>query len=223
MSILCEIFDGFCEIWIIIDFFNKIGERGRFLFGPYVRHFSSKYVFRWRWYFHCNFIFLETGIGKDVIFQKLTDFGSNYGTIEFPPMLTPIPAKPTLFDIAGDKGLGFHIFDHFWRIFFDQFWNLVSSRFSIAGGQGGKEANGSEGHHGKNWWLARLGSKIDYFIFTRLFHVLTVVNLNLSSSCRIKNCPKSSVSKMIESPNVSKDFWIFFSIPLAIELLRQCP
>ena len=132
MSILCEIFDGFCEIWIIIDFFNKIGERGRFLFGPYVRHFSSKYVFRWRWYFHCNFIFLETGIGKDVIFQKLTDFGSNYGTIEFPPMLTPIPAKPTLFDIAGDKGLGFHICDDFLTIFDDFFWPILKpGKFSI--------------------------------------------------------------------------------------------
>lgn len=54
----------------------------------------------------------ETGMEKDAIFQKLTDFGSNYGTIEFPPMLTPIPAKPTLFDIAGDKVLDFPSLEH---------------------------------------------------------------------------------------------------------------
>jgi len=42
-----------------------------------------------------------------VLFAKLTEFGSSFGTIEFPPMLTPIPAKPTLFDIAGDKVVTF--------------------------------------------------------------------------------------------------------------------
>ena len=36
--------------------------------------------------------------------KNLGDFGAQFGTIEFPPALKPIPAKATLFDIAGDKG-----------------------------------------------------------------------------------------------------------------------
>jgi len=49
----------------------------------------------------------ENGVEKGVLLQKLTEVGSTYGTIQFPPMLTPVPAKPTLFDIAGDKVLEF--------------------------------------------------------------------------------------------------------------------
>ena len=47
---------------------------------------------------------LDNNVEKGVLLQKLNEVGSTYGTIQFPPMLTPVPAKPTLFDIAGDKG-----------------------------------------------------------------------------------------------------------------------
>lgn len=54
----------------------------------------------------------ESGLEKDALFKRLTEYGSKFGTIEFPPMLTPIPGKPTLFDIAGDKAFDFPSLDN---------------------------------------------------------------------------------------------------------------
>merc|ERR1712123_529978 len=39
--------------------------------------------------------------------RKLVDFGSQYGKIDFPPKLRPVPAKPVLFDICGNKMLNY--------------------------------------------------------------------------------------------------------------------
>ena len=39
--------------------------------------------------------------------RKLVDFGAQYGKIDFPPKLRPVPAKPVLFDICGNKMLNY--------------------------------------------------------------------------------------------------------------------
>jgi hypothetical protein len=46
----------------------------------------------------------DSSFDKENVLKNLGDFGAQFGTIEFPPALKPIPAKSTLFDIAGDKG-----------------------------------------------------------------------------------------------------------------------
>jgi len=40
---------------------------------------------------------------KDQVLRKISDFGSRFGKLEFPPKLVPVPAKPVLFDIGGNK------------------------------------------------------------------------------------------------------------------------
>jgi len=47
---------------------------------------------------------LDSTFDKENVLKNLGDFGAQFGTFEFPPALKPIPAKATLFDIAGDKG-----------------------------------------------------------------------------------------------------------------------
>ena len=43
----------------------------------------------------------ESEIDKRKVGNKISNFGSKFGKIDFPPKLTPVPAKPVLFDIGG--------------------------------------------------------------------------------------------------------------------------
>jgi len=49
----------------------------------------------------------DSTFDKENVLKNLGDFGAQFGTFEFPPALKPIPAKATLFDIAGDKVFAF--------------------------------------------------------------------------------------------------------------------
>ena len=83
-------------------------------------NFYFKCLKYWKRYLNC---FTENGVEKGVLLQKLTEVGSTYGTIQFPPMLTPVPAKPTLFDIAGDKGTDFNLM--ILNVFYFLFYNFL--------------------------------------------------------------------------------------------------
>ena len=43
--------------------------------------------------------------------RKIADFGEKYGKIDFPPKLRPVPAKPVLFDICGNKMVNYPSLD----------------------------------------------------------------------------------------------------------------
>lgn len=45
----------------------------------------------------------DSEIDKRGVLTKIDAFGSKFGKIDFPPKLTPVPAKPVLFDISGIK------------------------------------------------------------------------------------------------------------------------
>ena len=69
-----------------------------------------------------SFVFLrviiDSSFDKENVLKNLGDFGAQFGTIEFPPALKPIPAKATLFDIAGDKGwIKLKILSNFFSVF----------------------------------------------------------------------------------------------------------